>query len=131
MLKNSRTCFSGGSEAPQAVHHTRTLLEDPKADKSIFKIQKYPEVYKTSMKIHLIPGYPATSEFLRSRIAIIARIPGYIYPDISPDTIHQPVSQLKLVFGRGGNACGTLIVHTKLTSTPKTHTDISECHSSI
>ena len=42
------------------------------------------------MKIHLIPGYPDTSEFLRSRIAIIARIPGYIYPDISPDTIHQP-----------------------------------------
>ena len=42
------------------------------------------------MKIHLIPGYPATSEFLRCRIAIIARIPGYIYPDISPDTIHQP-----------------------------------------
>ena len=43
------------------------------------------------MRIHLIPGYPDTSEFLRSRIAIIARIPGYIYPDISPDTIHQPV----------------------------------------
>jgi hypothetical protein len=33
----------------------------------------------------LIPGYPATSEFLRSRIAIIARISGYIYPDISTD----------------------------------------------
>ena len=48
------------------------------------------------MKIHLIPGYPDTSEFLRSRIAIIARIPGYIYPDISPDTIHQPAP------GRGG-----------------------------
>ena len=90
MLKKSRACFSGGSEAPQAVHHTRTLLEDPKADKSISKIRKYPEVYKTLMKIHLTPGYPDTSEFLRSRIAIIARIPGYIYPDISPDTIHQP-----------------------------------------
>ena len=25
-------------------------------------------------------------------MAIIARIPGYIYQDISPDTIHQPVS---------------------------------------
>ena len=45
---------------------------------------------KTSIKIHLMPGCPDTSEFLRSRIAIIARIPGYIYPDISPDTIHQP-----------------------------------------
>ena len=33
MLQNSRTCFSGGSEAPQAVHHTRTLLGDPKINK--------------------------------------------------------------------------------------------------
>ena len=43
------------------------------------------------MNIYLIPGYPDTSESLRSRISIIARIPGYIYPDISPDTIHRPV----------------------------------------
>jgi hypothetical protein len=42
------------------------------------------------MNIHLIPGYPATSESLRSRIAFIARIFGNIYPGISPDTIHQP-----------------------------------------
>ena len=34
--------------------------------------------------------YPATSEFLRLWIAIIAWISGYIYSDISPDTIHQP-----------------------------------------
>ena len=80
------------------MHHTCTLLEDPKADKSIFEIQKYPEVYKTSMKIHLIPGYPDTSESLKSRIAIIARIPGYIYPAISPGTIHQPVSFIFMDF---------------------------------
>ena len=37
MLQNSRACFSEGSEAPQAVHHTRTLLGDPKTVKKITK----------------------------------------------------------------------------------------------
>jgi hypothetical protein len=37
-----------------------------------------------------IPRYQDTSEFLKSRIAIIGWIPGYTYPDISPDIIHQP-----------------------------------------
>ena len=36
-----------------------------------------------------IPGYPDTSKFLKLRIANIARIPGYTYPDISPDTTRQ------------------------------------------
>ena len=79
MLQNSRTCFSGGSEAPQAVHHTRTLLEDPKADKSIFKIQKYPEVYTTSMKILSIPGYIRIPQIPDSHYCPDTRIhlPGY------------------------------------------------------
>ena len=110
--------FSEGSEAPQAAQHTRTLLRDPETNKKIFKIQKYAEIHNKSMKIHLIPGCPATSEFLRSRIAIIARIPGYMYPDISPDTIHQPVNwfQIRILevpspgWGQGGcpeSACAT------------------------
>ena len=91
--KIPETCFSEGSEAPQAAQHTRTLLRDPKTDKHILKINKYPVILQTSMKIHSIRGYPATSEVPRSRIAIIARIPGYTYPRISPDTIHQPAFQ--------------------------------------
>ena len=37
MLQNSRTCFSGGSEAPQAVHHTRTLLGDSRTGTRILE----------------------------------------------------------------------------------------------
>ena len=38
-----------------------------------------------------MPGYPDTSKFLKSRIVVFARIPGYTFPDRCPDTIHQPV----------------------------------------
>ena len=64
------------------------------------------------MKINLLPGYPATSEFLRSRIAIIARIPGYIYPDISPDTIHQPDTRKVLNKSTGGFSEVAGVLHT-------------------
>ena len=48
MLQNSRTCFSGGSEAPQAVHHTRTLLGDPKTGR---KTTQYNKTQQTTINL--------------------------------------------------------------------------------
>ena len=72
--------------------------ETPKPTKIYSKFRNIRKYTQNLMKILLIPGYPATAEFLRSRIAIIARIPRYIYPDISLDTMHQP-DMLKIHHG--------------------------------
>ena len=90
MLQNSRACFFWGFwSAAGSASHTHPAGRPQSRQKYIQHSEISRSIHKL-MKIHLILGYPDTSEFLRSRIAIIARIPGYIYPDISPDTIHQP-----------------------------------------